>query len=443
MAMETYSTQVMELLSLGKSSDGHYYLTIVVAHEDRQATYIIDIDEFTYLGLEALRPLDGGRARLSPYPKWDPYRNTHYSAIVRTTGVFRDTLYFACSESFVDRINRIRQGELPLVLMNEEDRIGEAETAVRRRAPFLRQLRAQLSGLANLLPAAFILLAVLSIPSEGKANSAHAQNVSFGVAEAAEAKTDREATADAAADILAEPTEATAAPGSVREAPKEQASLAVVQPARPIGQPQVQTAAQKAGYEIIDIDEEKKFFGLSKDYVALTFDDGPSALTQDIVDILTEHKIAATFLFVGKNVKRHPEAVAYASEHGMSIGNHSWDHSVLTKAQPKQQSANLLKTSAAIEALTDTPVTLFRPPYGAVNDELVATADALNMKTLLWNRDPEDWNAKKPEDIVRYFHEVDAAGGVYVLHEDKNTVAALPEIIEYLQGKKLTFAAFK
>src|SRR6185437_13157136 len=116
---------------------------------------------------------------------------------------------------------------------------------------------------------------------------------------------------------------------------------------------------------------------------------------------------------------------------------------VLPKATSEDQSENLSKTNRVLESLTHTAVTLFRPPYGAVNNELVSEVKKLDMKTLLWNRDPEDWNAKKPEDIIRYFHQVEAAGGVYVLHENKNTLEALPEIIKYLKEKNLTFATFK
>lgn len=56
---------------------------------------------------------------------------------------------------------------------------------------------------------------------------------------------------------------------------------------------------------------------------------------------------------------------------------------------------------------------------------------------------PGRLNAKHPEDIIRYFHQVEASGGIYVLHEDKNTVEALPEIIKYLKDKNLTFVTFK
>lgn len=85
-------------------------------------------------------------------------------------------------------------------------------------------------------------------------------------------------------------------------------------------------STNQASVEVIDIDEKESFFDLSKGYVALTFGDGPSALTKQFVDILTEQKVAATFLFVGQKLERNRDAVIYASEHGMAIGNHSWDH---------------------------------------------------------------------------------------------------------------------
>jgi peptidoglycan/xylan/chitin deacetylase (PgdA/CDA1 family) len=196
-------------------------------------------------------------------------------------------------------------------------------------------------------------------------------------------------------------------------------------------------------YEVFEIEGDKSFYKLPKEYVALTFDDGPSAFTEKIVDILAEQDVAATFLFVGRNVARRPEAVIYASRHGMSIGNHSWDHRELTKLSPADQAENIAKASSVLESLTHVPVTLFRPPYGSINDSLYSKAKEQHMRILMWNRDPEDWNAKKPDEIVKYFHECDASGGVFVLHEDMMTLEALPDIIKYLKGKNLKFATFK
>lgn len=431
--MVTYNIQVMELLSLGKTSDGGNQIKLVVTQEDRQAAYVIDIDEFTFLELEALQPLNGGRVRLSPYPKWDPYRNTYYSAIIRTTGITRDTLHFACSEEFIDQIKRIRQTDLPAVVIDE---VGQGEDVVKlpqRRAAWLRRVSSRVPRMVHLLLILYGLLAVLPIPSKGMADPVHVLSEHIDTAKTAVATDDSKGSIVLAAesdrhgsDVSLAAVGAEADPTSLMQAPSQPA-----------------VHQEKADYEVMAIDGEKKFFGLPKNYVALTFDDGPSSFTQKIVDILTENKVAATFLFVGKNAERLPDAVTYVSEHGMPIGNHSWDHRVLTKDAPKDQSKNLSMTSSVIESLTHTSVTLFRPPYGAVNDDLVAAAKNQNMKTLMWNRDPEDWNAKKPEDIIQYFHEVEDSGGLFVLHEDKNTVEALPDIIKYLQGKNLTFVVFK
>ncbi|MDI4649808.1 polysaccharide deacetylase family protein [Cohnella hashimotonis] len=442
--METYSIQVMELLSLVRTSDGRHRIELGVAREDRQDTYEIDIDEHTYSELEALRPLDGGRARLSPYPKWDPYRQTYYSALIKTTSASRDTLYFACSEAYMEQVRRILQAEpLPLAT-GGADRESRQGQPVRRLAPLLRRVAAQRSRLSALI---LLLLcgavAVLYVSAGGKADAlpggegrgAAAKPISVA---APSAPTVPIASGDTLKDTA---TYADVHADDHGDAHAQVTADPVAQTAQ--AQASLQQGAKATGYVIVDIDEKKKFYGLPKDEVALTFDDGPSPLTKKIVDILTDHKIAATFLFVGKNAERHPEGVVYAHAHGMSIGNHSWDHSVLTKASAKEQSKNLSMTSDLLESLTKVPVTLFRPPYGAVNDVLASTAAKQRMKTLLWNRDPEDWNAKNAEDIIRYFREVESAGGVYVMHEDKHTVEALPAIIKYLKEKHLKFVIFK
>ncbi|MFB8376209.1 polysaccharide deacetylase family protein [Paenibacillus taichungensis] len=419
--METYITQVMELLSLGKTSDGNQ-ITVAVSQEDRQAIYEINIDEFTYLGLEMLKPLNGDRIRLSPYSKWDPYRNTFYSSIIRTTEVSRDVQYFACSEAYINEIKRIRN--LPPVPV--EDRV---EEPAQQRTQLLRQLSAHMPKILILSLVTIGFLIVLSITSKGNDDSANTFSGSVGVAMAGEKDDDFEAPM-----VLTAISEPYKTETSVTAARTNPIVLSYVSD---------QSDSNHESFEVIDIDKEESFFGLPKEYVALTFDDGPSSLTKQFVDILTEQKVAATFLFVGQKVGPNQDAVIYASEHGMAIGNHSWDHSLLPKDTPQDQSESLSKTNSVLESLTHKTVTLFRPPYGAVNNKLVSEVKKLNMKTLLWNRDPEDWNAKKPEDIIRYFHQVEAAGGVYVLHENKNTLEALPAILKHLKEKKLKFVIFK
>jgi len=62
-------------------------------------------------------------------------------------------------------------------------------------------------------------------------------------------------------------------------------------------------------------------------YIAMTFDDGPSAtLTPKLLDLLAAHHIKATFFVIGENVAEHRDIVARAAREGHEIGNHSWSH---------------------------------------------------------------------------------------------------------------------
>jgi len=429
--METYNIQVIELLSLGKLPNGCCHMNLGISHLDKQASFVIEIDEFTYLQLNALQPLNGGRVRLSPYPKWDPYRNTYYSALVRTTGTFRETLYFSCSEKFKAQMQEIQLRKVISVPNDDDGQKREAgiEGSEQRHARRVSNLVMLRRGLLLVTGALFAYLCIW-FNSDWITNDTNTTKRQFGTMMATTSTDSRSNEST----IKEEDQEATV----VKLAKYDKKDTAPL-----IGKlPHNSTVIQK-NYEVMEISGDQSFFALPEGYVALTFDDGPSVYTKKIVDILMEHRVAATFLFVGENVKRHSDAVIYASEHGMSVGNHSWDHSVLTKAGGEKQVKNLAKTSSLIESNTHNPVTLFRPPYGAVNGSLITSAKEQQLKVLMWNRDPEDWRAKKPEDIIKYFEKVTPSGGVYVLHEHKNTVEALPAIIELLEKANLKFVTFK
>jgi peptidoglycan/xylan/chitin deacetylase (PgdA/CDA1 family) len=445
--MEVYSTQVIELLSLGEVSNDCFQIKVGITNEDKQASFVVEIDEFTYHQLNALQPLNSGRVRLSPYPKWDPYKNTFYVVMVRMTEFCKETLYFACSNEFVEHLQQIRKMETDVLSTVQVCQEESAEYV--SASPWQYQVRTVhpravwMGGRLLVICSLVILLCVLfegswmtvaantlsrytgtliAFAKVGARNEGLPQPITLSTV-----GEDREIAVSVVADV----EKNVAAPAE--DVHKQIDAIQVSFPTNSV--------VEQKDYEVKDIEGDRSFFGLPKGYVALTFDDGPSLYTKMIVDILNEHKVAATFLFVGKNVGNNPDAVTYAFEHGMSIGNHSWDHSVLTKVGHAEQVESLAKTSSIIESLTHTPVTLFRPPYGSINNTLIASAKEQHMKILMWNRDPQDWNAKKPEDIIRYFDEVDSSGGVYVLHEDKLTVKVLPAIIDYLKSNK--FVTFK
>lgn len=418
------ATLMVELLSLEQSQDGCQMEVGLTRGGGSHKRQMISIDEYTYLQILALGPFEGQRVRLSLYTKWDPFRGTHFSSLVKMNRTFSETLYFACSDSYKSLLSLLKQ---PEGAPSAEPAPQVAEVTVPAAPPVQKRERTALWSRPILLRGLVfsLLLAVFLLRMDGEVelftNSVEAKQ-----------------------DVSVE----TAGPGAEERAPAAyipDVRLAALQsgqteaapiPVEPPEQPEL-------SYEAIELTGDSSEYSLPEGYVALSFDDGPSRYTEQLVDILVKEGVAANFLFIGQNVSRYPGAVRYADQHGMPVGNHSWDHSDLTANSAEENRVNLARANRSLEQLITGPVTIFRPPYGAVNQQLAEEAGRQHLKVLLWNRDPEDWKADSPEKIVEYFHDTDPSGGIYLLHEKSITVQVLPEIIAYLKEKGLKFAIFK
>jgi peptidoglycan/xylan/chitin deacetylase (PgdA/CDA1 family) len=189
--------------------------------------------------------------------------------------------------------------------------------------------------------------------------------------------------------------------------------------------------------------EEFISFGLPKGYVALTFDDGPSKHSIDIMNVLKKHKVGGTFFFVGTNVKKHPDYVRAIHANGYSVGSHSMTHSQMPSLTYEQQQAELTRVANLIEHITDEKLVLFRPPYGAFDDRTEALSRQQGSKMVLWNRDPEDWLTRDEDKILDYVQHIEASGSIILLHESQAVVDALPKIIKHLQDQGLTIVSLQ
>jgi peptidoglycan-N-acetylglucosamine deacetylase len=187
--------------------------------------------------------------------------------------------------------------------------------------------------------------------------------------------------------------------------------------------------------------EEFISFSLPKGYVALTFDDGPSKHSIDIMNVLKKHEVGGTFFFVGTNVKKHPDYVRAIHANGYSVGSHSMTHSQLTSLTYEQQQIELTRVADLIEPITDEKLVLFRPPYGSYDDRTEALSQQQGSKMVLWNRDPEDWLTRDEDKIFDYVQHIEASGSIILLHESQAVVDALPKIIKHLQDQGLTIVS--
>lgn len=172
--------------------------------------------------------------------------------------------------------------------------------------------------------------------------------------------------------------------------------------------------------------------------IAMTFDDGPAvAETATLLEHLAQYQARATFFVVGQNAAAHPDLLRAEVEAGHEVGNHSWNHPDLTQLTAAEVTSQLERTSAAIKAATGQEPTLFRPPYGAIND---AVKSATDLSPVLWDVDPEDWKYRDAKRVAQTVIAQAGANEVILLHDIHPTsVAAVPEILRTLTAQDYHF----
>ncbi len=164
--------------------------------------------------------------------------------------------------------------------------------------------------------------------------------------------------------------------------------------------------------------------------VALTMDDGPSANTPEVLDILKDEGVKATFFVIGENIAGKEDILKREYDEGHEIAGHSWDHKSFTKLDfDTLMNEQISKTNDAIEAATGKRSIMDRPPGGAITEELAAK---MQRPQILWSSDSEDWKFKRDmEKDAAISAATDKAmgeigdGGVILWHDLHNTAPAI------------------
>ncbi|GMA31341.1 polysaccharide deacetylase family protein [Litorihabitans aurantiacus] len=171
--------------------------------------------------------------------------------------------------------------------------------------------------------------------------------------------------------------------------------------------------------------------------VALTYDDGPSAsLTPQLLDVLAERGVPATFFLLGSSVESHPGVAARIAQEGHEIANHTFSHRDLTNLDPTERAAEIADTTAAIESATGVTPTLVRPPYGAQDDAVVAES---GMVVVTWDVDTEDWSNRDAAVTTDTALAGVEAGSIILMHDiHPSTIEAAPGLIDALEAEGYT-----
>ncbi len=168
--------------------------------------------------------------------------------------------------------------------------------------------------------------------------------------------------------------------------------------------------------------------------VALTFDDGPGVYTEQLLDILEENDAKATFFMIGELVPEFSSSVARELAAGMELGNHSWNHKTLTHLGPEDISDEVSMTNDAIRAAAGENPTLFRPPGGGYNSDVIENSFGLPM--ILWSIDTLDWQTLSEDRTYNTVMNSVQDGDIILMHEIyQSSLNAAARIIPELKAR--------
>jgi len=188
--------------------------------------------------------------------------------------------------------------------------------------------------------------------------------------------------------------------------------------------------------------------------ISLTFDDGPSVqFTPQVLDILREHRVPATFFVCGKNVEEHPEVLRRIVAEGHEVGNHTYSHPYFFLKSRSRMAEEIDRTQAIIEKVVGFRPNIFRPPYGARWFGLVPTLLERGMHLIQWSATGYDWK-KDAAGITQAALRELTPGAIILLHDGRETrpalqidrsptTAALPGLIAEARQEGYTFAPLK
>lgn len=172
--------------------------------------------------------------------------------------------------------------------------------------------------------------------------------------------------------------------------------------------------------------------------VALTFDDGPHPkVTEQILAILDEFDAKATFFMIGNKIDQYPDITQDVKNRGHEIGNHTWTHPVLTKLPIEEVKDEFNKTENMIVDTIGEHSTVFRPPFGATNDEIKAL---FPMSSVNWSLDTLDWKHRNPQQTLQIVKANMHNNAVVLMHDiHQPTADGLRAVMQFLQDEGYEF----
>ena len=161
----------------------------------------------------------------------------------------------------------------------------------------------------------------------------------------------------------------------------------------------------------------------SQHEIAITFDDGPDkSITPEILNLLQENQVKATFFCIGRKVEKEKELLKTIDEQGHLVGNHSYSHAPFFDfySTDKVRKELILTNGFIKEAISKEPL-LFRPPYGVTNPNIASAVNALGLTTIGWSVRSLDGVSKNEAEILKRVTKNLKSGDIILFHDTSET----------------------
>ena len=166
-----------------------------------------------------------------------------------------------------------------------------------------------------------------------------------------------------------------------------------------------------------------------KPMVALTFDDGPGPYTDQILDLLELHGGRATFFVLGYRVGQWRGTVERMAETGSEVASHSWSHNRLINLSEAEIAHEIRSASEAIRSITGFAPSIYRPPFGQLNDTVEQVSEQIGYSIINWTLDTLDWRYRDADAVYYAIMSRVEDGSIILLHDVHVTTAQAMELV--------------
>ncbi len=178
--------------------------------------------------------------------------------------------------------------------------------------------------------------------------------------------------------------------------------------------------------------------------IALTFDDGPHPrYTGEILSILKEYNVTATFFIIGVNAENYPDALRKIAESGCEIGNHTYSHANLRHMNHEEIKKEIQKCEDVLSKTIGVRPVVFRPPEGMYPNDATEIMENLGYDIILWSIDTMDWAMNPSYQIERLVMKETKGGDIILMHDyvsgGNTTCQALRKMIPNLLSRGYEF----